>query len=418
MKERIYRIFLISITVVFVSTSIFAGGVVTGAYYHDILPHTLPLAGRVITADEIEINQEAGATPKELQEYFKPFWESFELLQENFVDQPLDTTILVQGAIKGMLKATGDKNTTYMTPVEQDMMSENMSGEIEGIGAEVDTSGEYLRVIAPLPGSPAEAAGILPGDTIIAIDGKDVSCIDPFEIIGKVRGPAGTIVEITLKREGVLEPLVLEITRYNFVVPSVEGENLDNRIAYVKINRFGDRTEEELRSQLRSLMLDNPDGLILDLRNNPGGFLDAGIAVTSQFIKNQVVMKETFGDGREREYRSGRDGLATEVPLILLINQGSASASEIVASAVKDYNRGTLVGETTYGKGTVQTWINLTDNRGSVRITFARWASPLGNSIDGQGVNPDVEVQSSPEDRQSNIDTQLDTAIEIFLQSN
>jgi len=165
-------------------------------------------------------------------------------------------------------------------------------------------------------------------------------------------------------------------------------------------------------------MSDEPDGLILDLRNNPGGFLDAGIAVTSQFIKNQVVMRETFGDGREREYRSKRDGLATEVPLVILINKGSASASEIVASAVKDYNRGTLVGETTYGKGTVQTWINLTDNRGSVRITFARWAGPLGNSIDGQGVNPDVEVQPSDEDRQNNIDTQLDTAIDIFLQSN
>jgi len=419
MKERIYRIFLILITVVFVSTSIFAGGVVTGAYYHDILPSNVSFPKYISTANEVEINQEAGATPQELQEYFKPFWESFELLQENFVDQPLDTTKLVQGAIKGMLKATEDKNTTYMTPVEQDMMSENMSGEIEGIGAEVDTrSGEYLRVIAPLPGSPAEAAGILPGDTIIAIDGKDVSGIDPFEVIGKVRGPAGTIVEITLKREGVLEPLVLEITRYNFVVPSVEGESLDNRIAYVKINRFGDRTEEELRSQLRNLMSDDPDGLILDLRNNPGGFLDAGIAVTSQFIKNQIVMRETFGDGREREYRSARDGLATEVPLIILINKGSASASEIVASAVKDYNRGTLVGETTYGKGTVQTWINLTDNHGSVRITFARWAGPLGNSIDGQGVNPDVEVQSSPKDRQSNIDIQLDTAIDIFLQSN
>ena len=419
MKERIFRNFLISITVVFVSASIFAGGVVTGSYYHDILPSNVSFPQTISPANEVEINQEAGATPQELQEYFKPFWESFELLQENFVDQPLDTTKLVQGAIKGMLKATGDKNTIYMTPVEQNMMSENMSGEIEGIGAEVDTrSGEYLRVIAPLPGSPAEAAGILPGDTIIAVDGEDVSGIDPFEVIGKVRGPAGTIVEITLKREGVLEPLVLEITRYNFVVPSVEVENLDNQIAYVKINRFGDRTEDELRNQLRALMSDDPNGLILDLRNNPGGFLDAGIAVTSQFIKDQIVMRETFGDGREREYRSGRDGVATEVPLVLLINQGSASASEIVAMAVKDYNRGTLVGETTYGKGTVQTWISLTDNRGSVRITFARWAGPLGNSIDGQGVDPDIEVKPNDEDRQNNLDPQLDAAMNIFIKSN
>ena len=186
----------------------------------------------------------------------------------------------------------------------------------------------------------------------------------------------------------------------------------------MEINRFGDRTEDELRNQLRALMSDDPNGLILDLRNNPGGFLDAGIAVTSQFIKDQVVMRETFGDGREREYRSGRDGVATEVPLVLLINQGSASASEIVAMAVKDYNRGTLVGETTYGKGTVQTWISLKDNLGSVRITFARWAGPLGNSIDGQGVAPDIEVKPNDEDRQNNLDPQLDAAMNIFIKSN
>ena len=418
MKERIYRNFLISMTVIFVSTGIFAGGFLAGSYYYDILPNIFPLSGRVITANKIEINQEAGATPKDLQEDFQPFWESFELLQENFVDQPLDTTTLVQGAIRGMLKSTGDKNTNYMTPVEQDMMSENMSGEIEGIGAEVDTSGEYLRVIAPLPGSPAEAAGMLPGDTIIAIDGKDVGNIDAFEVIGLVRGPADTIVNITLKREGLLEPLVIEITRYNFIVPSVESEILSDNIAFVKINRFGDRTEEELRSQLHTVLSDDIVGIILDLRNNPGGFLDAGIAVTSEFINNQVIMMEKFGDGREREYQSRRDGLATEIPLIVLINRGSASASEIVASAVKDYKRGTLIGETTYGKGTVQTWINLADNRGSVRITFARWVGPLGVSIDGQGIEPDIEIQSSPEDYQSNIDPQLNAAIELFIENN
>lgn len=418
MKNTLSRNILISITVLFFSIGIFAGGFVTGAYYYDVLPSTFPVSGHVITADDIEINQEAGDTPDNLKEDFKPFWESFELLQENFVDQPLDTTTLVQGAIRGMLKSTGDKNTTYMTPVEQDMMSEDMSGEIEGIGAEVDTSGEYLRVIAPLPGSPAEAAGMLPGDTIIAVDGNDVSDIDAFEVIGQVRGPAGTTVNITLKREGLLEPLIIEITRYNFVVLSVESEILTNQIAYVKINRFGDRTEGELRSQLRTLLSDNTLGLILDLRNNPGGFLDAGIGVTSQFVNDQVVMIEKFGDGREREYRSRRDGLATEIPLVVLINRGSASASEIVASAVKDYKRGTLVGETTYGKGTVQTWINLTDNRGSVRITFARWVGPLGKSIDAQGVEPDIEIQLSYEDHQSNIDPQLDTAIALFLENN
>ena len=414
MSWKISRNLLVSVAVLFIGTGVFAGGFVTGARYYDMLPARISLPLPVTGVEDIEIDPVAGDTPEDLQPAFTPFWEAWELLQENFVDQPLDNTRLIQGAIKGMFRATGDRHTNYMTPAEQQVMRTDMSGELEGIGAEVDTSGDLLRVISPLPGSPAEAAGMLPGDAIIAVDNEDMSGLDAFTVIAKVRGPSGSFVSITVLREGLPEPLTLEITRYKITIPSVEGEILSSGLAYVKINRFGDRTARELRTQLREQLEDDPPGLILDLRNNPGGFLNAGISVTSQFISKGVLMVERFGDGREQEYRARPGGLATEIPLAVLINRGSASAAEIVASAVKDYQRGALVGETSYGKGTVQTWMDLSNEQGAVRITFARWLTPHGNSVDGIGLIPDVEVERSYEQYQAGLDPQLDTAMELL----
>ena len=416
MSWKTSRNMLVTVAALFIGAGIFAGGFLTGARYYDVLPVGVPLPAPVTNVEEIEVDPTAGDTPDDLQTEFRPFWEAWELLQKNFVDQPLDTTKLVQGAIKGMLRATGDRHTNYMTPHEQVVMRTDMSGDLEGIGAEVDTSGDLLRVISPLPGSPAEAAGMLPGDAIIAVDDEEVSGLDAFTVIAKVRGPAGSSVRITLLREGIPEPLTLEITRYKITIPSVEGEILANGLAYVRINRFGDHTSRELRTQLRAQLANNPPGLILDLRNNPGGFLDAGISVTSQFIGTGLVMIEQFGDGRERKYRARPGGLATEIPLAVLINHGSASAAEIVASAVKDYQRGAVVGQTSYGKGTVQTWLDLSNENGAVRITFARWLTPHGNSVDGEGITPDLEVERSYEQYQAGLDPQLDAAAKLLLQ--
>ena len=206
MTYKLSQTILIVTTILFVACGVFAGGFVMGARYHTVLPE-IASQELIVGIDQVELNPSQGNTPQELAEVFIPFWESWELLHNNFVDQPLDTRALVYGATKGMMRATGDNNTVYMTPDEQEIMSADVSGELEGIGAEVDTRGEFLTVVAPLPGSPAEAAGLHPGDVIVEVDGEDVRGFDSFTVISLVRGPSGSTVSITIRREGQPELL-------------------------------------------------------------------------------------------------------------------------------------------------------------------------------------------------------------------
>jgi carboxyl-terminal processing protease len=350
-------------------------------------------------------------TPPALGDKFAPFWEAWTLVHEEYVDQPVDDQKLAYGAIKGMLSALGDRHTGYSTPAESEVLFSDAAGELEGIGAEVDTSGEYLKVVSPLPGSPAEQAGILPGDTIIKVDGEDIGGQDGFTVISKVRGPAGSTVRLTILRIDEPDPLEFTITRAKITIPSVESKVLAGNVAYVKINNFGDKTTSELKIQLEAVLLQNPAGLVLDLRGNPGGYRDAAIDVISQFVADGAAMIQRDGDGREQVFEIKPGGLATGIPMVVLINQGSASASEIVAGAIQDYERGKVIGEQSYGKGTVQDWRPLSNSQGSVRITIARWLTPEGRSIDKQGITPDLEVNLTKEDRQANRDPQLDAAI-------
>ena len=416
MTYRLSRTLLVVMTILFTAAGIFAGGFLMGARYYTILPEIVGAKGPV-GIDQIDVQAKQGDTPEELAEAFMPFWESWELLQKNFVDQPLDTQDLVYGATKGMMRATGDTHTGYMTPEEQEVMEADVSGELEGIGAEVDTRGEFITVVSPLPGSPAEAAGLHPGDLIIKVDGENVRGLESFSVISRVRGPAGSTVNLTISREGHPELLEFEIERYKITIPMVESKLLASGLGYVKINQFGGHTVRELKTQLTALSATKPPGLIIDLRNNPGGLLEAGIQVASQFIADGPVMIERMQDGSERVYQSIPGGLATKIPLVVLINQGSASASEIVASAVQDHERGVIVGQTSYGKGSVQTWLDLSEGNGAVRITYARWLSPDGRSIHGEGVKPEVEVIMSLEDYESGIDPQLEMAESILLES-
>jgi carboxyl-terminal processing protease len=358
--------------------------------------------------------EERAATPEELAATFAPFWQAWDLVHEEYVDQPVDDQLLLQGALRGMVEALGDRHSAYLTQEENQLLLSDLSGRLEGIGAEVDTSGEHVKIISPMPGSPAEAAGLLPGDVILQVDGEDMLGLSGTEVILKVRGPAGTTVRLTIGREGQPEPLEFEVVRARIEIPSVEGEMLDGGIAYVRINTFGDDTTRDLQRTLGRLEFETPAGLVLDLRGNPGGYLEVAIDVVSQFIPDGLVMLERFGDGRERQYTARPNGLATDWPLVVLINEGSASASEIVAGAIQDRGRGTLVGETSYGKGTVQVSTLLRDDGGVLKLTVARWLTPDGRTIQDQGLDPDVEIILTDDDRAAGLDPQLDAALRLL----
>lgn len=385
-------------------------------------------AGRVSAAkQESTFMIMPGSTPQDealpqasvnqsVSELFAPFWQTWRLIHEQYVDQPVDDVKLMRGAIKGMVDALGDEHSSYIDPDSLEEFQAQITGtQYEGIGAYVDTTREYLTIIAPMMGSPAEKAGLKPGDQIIAIDGEDMTGIDGELVRQKVLGPAGTKVRLTIKRPAVEEPFDVEIVRASIKSTNVIGRMERNNIAYIRLLAFGDEnTIRDFRDMLKKLLAEKPDGLILDLRNNGGGLLNSAIEIASEFIKDGVVAYEVYGDGHRETFKASGKGIATEIPLILLVNEGSASASEIVAGAIQDLSRGKLVGTTTYGKGSVQVWNDLLNNQGAVRITVARWLTPNGRTIQGIGLTPDIEVEMSEEDYAASKDPQLEKAIELL----
>ncbi|MFC1996613.1 S41 family peptidase [Chloroflexota bacterium] len=327
-------------------------------------------------------------------ELLVPLWEAWDIANEYYVDQPVDQELLMRGAIQGMLDAIGDPYTNYMDPESVEMFSVRYDGdeEYEGIGAWVDISKDYLTIISPFPESPADKAGLRPGDQIIAIDGEDMSGVDGELVRQQVLGPAGTTITVTILRPG-FEPFDVDITRDSVVVPSTENYMMEDDIAYVRLILFGDTTSDELKEALKNLLAENPKGLILDLRYNGGGYLHSAVEVTSEFIEEgEVVVYEEYSDGSRETNKTLKGGLALEIPMVVLVNEGSASASEIVAGALQDYDRAPLVGSTTFGKGLVQTMIPLSNDQGQVRVTIARWLTPLERQIHEIGLEPDYPI--------------------------
>jgi carboxyl-terminal processing protease len=350
------------------------------------------------------------------EELFEPFWEAWGIVHEFYIDQPVDEELMMQGAIRGMLEALGDPHSTYMDPKQYETANVDLSGEYEGIGAWVNIDGEFLTIVEPIKGSPAFEAGLLPGDQIIAVDGEDMTGILPEVVRQKVLGPKGTSVTLTILREELEEPFDVTLQRASIQVASVESEMLEGNIAYIKLRNFGERTDVDLRQQLEALLAQEPAGLILDLRNNTGGFLDTAINVGSEFIAEGVILYEDYGDGTRDVHEVKPGGLATDVPLIVLVNEFSASASEVVAGAIQDYDRGQLLGVTTFGKGSVQTWRQLQGENGAVRVTIARWLTPDERQINEVGLEPDIVVERTDEEFTEGIDPQLDKAIEVLTE--
>jgi carboxyl-terminal processing protease len=347
-----------------------------------------------------------------------PFWEAWSLVHNRYVDQPVDDTLLMRGAINGMLASLGDPHTSYFDPVNAKKLSDKLKGQqdYEGIGAYVLTNEKYLKVLSPIPGSNAEKAGILPGDFFIAIDGKDMTGIDPVVARESVIGPAGTTVTLTIRREGVAAPFDVKVVRAKITIPSVESKMLDNGVGYISLNVFGKTSSAELKTALTGLLAQKPKGIILDLRNNTGGLLQSAVEVSSLFIKDGLIVTEKYGDGTPPTALNAiPGGIATDIPMVVLVNELSASASEIVAGALQDYGRAKLVGVTTYGKGSVQVVSPLSNNQGEVKVTIAKWFTPKGRTIDKAGLTPDVVVTLTKEDFTKGLDPQMDAAVKTLL---
>lgn len=340
------------------------------------------------------------------------FTRVLDLVERNYVEE-VDSEELTNSAIDGMLK-TLDPYSAYLSPERYRELEIGTSGEFGGVGMEVTVEEGVLTVIAPIEGTPAEKAGIKPRDQILEIEGKSTEGMDVQEAVKLLRGPKGSPVKITIKREGEDAPRVVTLVRDKIVVKSVKAELLDNGIGYIRLTQFQDHTAQDLRTAIEQLAARNGKdlrGLVLDLRNNPGGLLSEAIDVVDEFIDNGLIVsvKGRAAD-QTREYYATRKGSFQTFPLVVIVNEGSASASEVVAEALQDSHRATILGTKTFGKGSVQTIIKLEDGSG-LKLTTAKFYAPSGRSINEVGVTPDVTVEITDQDKG---DKQLESAINIL----
>jgi carboxyl-terminal processing protease len=353
----------------------------------------------------------AGEEPPE----FAVFWEAWHLVENEFYGELPTMQEATYGAIRGVLVAIGDDGTSFIDPERAAIMREDITGGFEGIGAVVNMlPNGRLTIVEPLPGQPAAEAGIQQGDLVLQVDDTPIQNMTLMEAVSLIRGPAGSTVRLTILRKGVKEPFEVTIVRARIEIEVVESRMLDDDIAYVRLTEFNAKATKELKEALRELMAQEPQGLIFDLRSNPGGFLQTSVEVASQFLDGGLVLTEKGRGDLEKEYLVESGGLATEVPLVVLVNMGSASASEIVAGAIQDSGRGILVGERTFGKGSVQLPHTLSDGS-ELRVTIARWFTPKGREIQGTGIFPDIEVEMTLEDLEAGRDPQLERAVEYLL---
>ncbi len=352
------------------------------------------------------------AAPPASAKDFEPFWQVYNLIQSSYLDRDkVSDTKLVDGAIKGMVDTLGDQFSGYMDAETYPMFNSDLSGEVEGIGAVVQTDEKTkeISIAQVLDGSPAQAAGLKSGDVFVKVEGADVSQSTQFDLVRLVRGKEGTSVNLTMRRG--TETLDFKIKRAKITTPVVDSKELDNGIGYIKLRSFDVNAYQEVKAAIDKLGGKDMKGLIFDLRGNPGGLLTTAIDIASLFLKDGTVLVEDFGNGNKQTYTTNGKYIGYDIPLTILVDENSASASELVSGAMQDTGRAKLVGVKTFGKGTVQTWQQLI-NGGGIRLTIARWLTPNGHWIHGNGITPDVVVEWPQENRDEKNDPQLKAAIE------
>lgn len=327
----------------------------------------------------------------------------------------LDFQKLNYGAVKGFVEAIADPYTVFMTPEESKDFEDGLEGQLEGIGAELEVKDGKLMVVNALKNSPAEGAGIRSGDIILEIDEKDASEMSFFEAVRSIRGKKGTQVTLLILHENLAEPQQLKITRGDITVESIKLEKLDSDIFHLSLIQFSDHSKKEFDDTVQKLLLERARGLILDIRGNGGGYMEISTDILSEFItgvKPVTLISRRDQSENETIETSGNARLA-DIPIAVLVNKGSASASEIVAGALQDFKRAVLIGEKTFGKGTVQEIYQLKDGS-RLRMTIAKWLTPLGRSINETGLTPDIEVKMTEDDFKAKRDPQLDEAVRYF----
>ena len=344
------------------------------------------------------------------QEFAKIFEVWSTLKRDHFNGDSLDAEALSVGAIRGMLQALDDPYASYLTSQQYSMESQDFEGFFEGIGAEVTIRDGEIIIVAPIPDTPADEAGVLPGDVILMIDGESTKGYSLLETVNKIRGQKGEPVVLVIRRKTGGDPVALTIIRGVIEVKSVSLKMLVGRIAHLRITSFTATTDDEVTEVLERINKLQARGLILDLRNNPGGLLRPVVNVTSQFLEDGLVLYELDGNGKRRDWKVVSGGLARDIPMVVLVNEFSASGSEVLAGAIIDRQRATVVGEKTFGKGSVNTLREMTDGSG-LYFTIARWYTPNGTLIEGDGLEPNLVV-TQPEDDSE--DLQFDRAIEVL----
>jgi len=344
---------------------------------------------------------------------FAVFWEAWNIIQKDFYGKIPTNKELTYGAIHAVLKTLNDQHTVLIEPHGTAQENEQLRGDFQGIGANVNLIDGQVTIVSPIPGSPAEKAGILAGDIIVKVDDKDISGLSLDEVIALIRGPKGTSVKVTLQRKNLVNPVVLTITRGTIPLPSVIAKMQENNIGYVRLTIFGEKSKDEVVTAINDLKKQGAKGLIFDLRGNPGGYLQAAIDVASQFIPDGVVAYERGKDGVAQPFQATGNGAWTNLPMVVLIDKGSASASEIVSGAIQDRGRAPLLGETSFGKGSVQSVHQLSD-QSSVHVTIAEWLTPNKTQITGKGLTPDVPVTITTDEQKNGIDSQLQAAIKYL----
>jgi carboxyl-terminal processing protease len=352
----------------------------------------------------------------EAEQAFAPLWDVINLIETAYIDD-VDLATVADGALRGAVDALGDEFSAYMSADEYNMMAADLEGEIEGIGVVIRTIEETseIEVVGVLENTPAQEVGIQTGDIFAFVDGVPVDTLNQQQLAVRVRGPVGTIVAITMRRGDEL--IEFDVPRARIIVPNVETDVLEGNIAYLRLNTFSDSAREDIDTALAELDVNERNGLVFDLRDNTGGLLSSAINVASAFIEDGVIVNEEFGDGSTQVYEANGTYANIQVPIVVLVNEVSASASELVAGAIQDRDVAEIVGQPTFGKGTVQTWQQLS-NGGGIRLTIARWLTPDGNWIHESGVTPDIVVPWERTFAPDEVDVQLERALDYLGEMN